>query len=109
MDVAIVTTALLLRLTAIAWSLVLLARVRDGWIACVTAIFAIMTVRLAGSVVLGDGTWEIAGPGPLTNLGQLATSALMVAAAGFLDRTLTDRDRAQRALEKTQRELERRV
>ncbi len=109
MAITILSLSLLLRLIAIGWSVLLLVRVRDRWIACLTAIFALMTVRLIGAHVLGDGAWQISGPGTLTQIGELAASSLMLATTAFLDRMLADRDRARLALEQAHHDLEHRV
>jgi PAS domain S-box-containing protein len=109
MAATVLSLSLLLRLIAIGWSVVLLVRERDRWSACLTGIFALMTARLAGAHVLGHGIWQISGFPPLTQLGELAASGLMLATAAFLDRMLTDRDRARLALEQAHHDLERRV
>jgi len=101
--------SLLLRAVAIGWSVVLLVRARDRWIVCFTAMLTMLTARLAGALLWGDGTWMIAGPAGLGEVGALVVSLLMVGSIAFLDRTLSARDRSERALRESRASLEARV
>lgn len=94
----ILIVSILIRLVALAWSLVLLRRLRDWRMGFLTAMLALMALRQTLSLLTESESWSLSVTGQLTELPGLLVSIAALLAVVFLGNILAERERAEESI-----------
>ena len=105
----VLLASIVIRLAAMAWSIVLLRRVRDLRMAFLTAMLALMAIRQILTLVAAvriNPSWGVKAGGHPTELPGLLVSVLAALAVVFLERFITQHRRDEAAIRLRDRELQ---
>ncbi len=94
----ILIVSIVIRLVALAGSILLLHRLRDWRVGFLSLILALMTARQVLTLIVERDSWQLSITGQLSELPGLSVSVLAFLAVFFLERALKEREQVMVAL-----------
>ena len=95
----ILIVSIMIRLAAMAWSIVLLRRVRDWRMGFLTMMLGLMVLRQTLTLLTQKESWAVSVTGHLTELPALLVGIMAFLAVFFLERIISERKRAEQELQ----------
>jgi PAS domain S-box-containing protein len=94
--------SIVIRLLAMGWSIVLLCRMKDWRMGCLTMMLALMALRQTLTLLMGKESWAIFVAGPTSEFPGLLVSIMAFLAVFFLERIVAERKQAEQAIQESE-------